>query len=180
MRLSRIAIVFCSIVGMTGLLIQPGMAAGHKKKADMMKKMAPAALVAYKVSDGPAIKSINKSLTGKAGDMAAGEKVMINKKKGNCLACHVITKLKAKAAKNPKKYADMGLIAPPLDGAADRYTEGELRMLVVNAKAAFPDTIMPGFYRADDLTRVMGKFKGKTVISAQDVENILAFLVTLK
>ena len=45
-------------------------------------------------------------------------------------------------------------------------------MLIVNAKAAFPDTIMPGFYRADKLTRVMGKFKGKTVVSAQDVENI--------
>ncbi len=178
MRLSRIAFLFCSIVGLTGLLIQPGMAAGHKKK--MMKKMAPAALVSYKISDGPAITAINKSLTGKAGDKAAGEKTMVNKKKGNCIACHVITKLKAKAAKNPKKYSQMGLIAPPLDGAASRYTEGELRMLLVNAKVAFPDTIMPGFYRADNLTRVMGKFKGKTVISAQDVENILAFLVTLK
>ena len=133
-----------------------------------------------RVSDGPAIKAINKSLTGKAGDKAAGEKVMVNKKKGNCIACHVITKLKAKAAKKPKKYSQMGLIAPPLDGAADRYTEGELRMLLVNAKAAFPDTIMPGFYRNSDLTRVMGKFKGKTVISAQEVEDILAFLVTLK
>ncbi len=178
MRLSRITFLFCSIVGLTGLLIQPSMAAGHKKK--MMKKMAPAELVSYEITDGPAIKSINKSLTGKAGDKAAGEKVMVNKKKGNCIACHVITKLKPKAVKSPKKYADMGLIAPPLDGAADRYTEGELRMLVVNAKAAFPDTIMPGFYRADKLTRVMGKFKGKTVVSAQDVEDILAFLVTLK
>ena len=143
--------------------------------------MAPAALVKYEVSDGPAIKAINKSLTGKAGDMAAGEKVMVNKKKGNCVACHVITKFKAKAAKSPKKYSDMGLIAPPLDGAADRYTEGELRMLLVNAKAAFPDTIMPGFYRnSDKLTRVMGKFKGKTVLKAQEVEDILAVLMTLK
>ncbi|MCP4933482.1 MAG: c-type cytochrome [bacterium] len=174
MRLSRIAFLFCSIVGLTGLLIQPAMAAEHAKK------MTPAALVSYKITDGPAIKAINKSLTGKAGDMVAGEKTMVNKKKGNCLACHVVTKLKARAAKKPKKYADMGLIGPPLDGAAGRYTEGELRMMLVNAKAAFPDTIMPGFYRADKLTRVMGKFKGKTVINAQDVENILAFLVTLK
>ena len=67
----------------------------------MMKKMAPAALVSYTISDGPAIKAIDKSLTGKAGDLAAGEKVMVNKKKGNCIACHVITKLKAKAAKKP-------------------------------------------------------------------------------
>ena len=177
MKLSKIAIVFCSFVGTIGLLIQPAMAAKHKMEK---KKMAPAALVKFEVSDGPAIKTINKSLTGKAGDMAAGEKVMVNKKKGNCVACHVITKFKAKAAKNPKKYSDMGLIAPPLDGAASRYTAGELRMLLVNAKAAFPDTIMPGFYRADKLTRVMGKFKGKTVINAQEVEDILAVLVTLK
>ncbi len=178
MRLSRIAFLFCSIVGLAGLLSQPSMAAKHEKK--MMKKMAPAALVTYTISDGPAIKAINKSLTGKAGDMAAGEKTMINKKKGNCLACHVLTKWKVKAEKTPKSYADMGLLAPPLDGAADRYTEGELRMLVVNAKQAFPDTIMPGFYRTSDLHRVAGKFKGKTVISAQDVENILAVLLTLK
>ncbi len=142
--------------------------------------MAPAALVSYTISDGPAVKAINKSLTGKPGDMVAGEKVMINKKKGNCLACHVISKWKVKAETAAKKYADMGHLAPPLDGAAGRYTEGELRMLVVNAKQAFPDTIMPGFYRNEKLTRVMGKFKGKTVISAQDVENILSVLVTLK
>ena len=177
MKLSRIATLFCSFVAVAGLMIQPTFAAKHKMKKEMK---APPALVKYDVSDGPAIKAINKSLTGKAGDMAAGEKVMVNKKKGNCIACHVITKLKAKAAKKPKKYSQMGLIAPPLDGAASRYTAGELRMLVVNAKAAFPDTIMPGFYRASDFTRVMGKFKGKTVISAQDVEDILAFLATLK
>ncbi len=180
MRLSRIAFLFCSIVGLAGLLSQPSMAAGHGAKKEMMKKKAPAALVSYEISDGPAIKAINKSLTGKPGDMAAGEKVMLNRRKGNCIACHVITKWKVKAKKTPKKYADMGLLAPPLDGAADRYTEGELRMLLVNAKAAFPDTIMPGFYRADKLTRVAGKFKGKTVISAQEVEDILSVLVTLK
>ena len=176
MRLSRIAVLFCSIVGLAGLLSQPSLAASHKMK----KKMAPAALVQYKISDGPTVKAINESLTGKAGDIAAGEKAMVNKKKGNCLACHVITKLKAKIAANPKKYADMGKIGPALDGAADRYTTGELRLLLVNSKKTFPDTIMPGFYRVDNLSRVMGKFKSKTVISAQDVEDILAFLVTLK
>jgi len=175
MRLSRIAVLCCSIVGLAGILSQPGMAASHK-----MKKDAAAAVVDFKITDGPAVKAINKSLTGKPGDMAAGEKTMTNRRKGNCLACHVISKWKVKAEKTPKRYADMGHIAPPLDGAADRYTEGELRMLIVNAKQAFPDTIMPGFYRTNKLTRVMGKFKGKTVISAQDVEDILAVLLTLK
>ena len=176
MRLSRIAVLCCSIVGLVGLMIQPGMAAGHKMK----KKMTAAPMAKFMISDGPAIKAINKSLTGKAGDMAAGENVMTSRKKGNCLACHVIEKLKPKAAANPGKYADMGLVAPPLDGAADRYTAGELRMLLVNATKVFPDTIMPMFYTAEGLHRVRGKFKGKTVLKAQEVEDVLAFLLTLK
>jgi len=178
MKLSRIAFLFCSIVGSAGLLTQPSMAGSHDKK--MAKKAAPVAMVAVEITDGPAIKAISKSLTGKAGDMVAGEKVMTSRRKGNCFACHVIEKLKPKAVTNPKKYADMGLIAPPLDGVADRYTKGELRMLIVDAKKAFPDTIMPGFYTIDGLHRVRGKFKGKTVLKPQEIEDVLAFLFTLK
>ncbi len=170
MKLSRIAVVFCSIVGMAGSSAQSALAAAHMKEN----------MVAYTISEGPTIKSIKKSLTGKPGDMVAGEKTMTNKKKGNCLACHVISKLKAKAKADPKRYSDMGLIGPALDGVASRYTQGELRMLLVNSKEAFPDTIMPGFYRTKNLFRVKGKFKGKTVLKAQEIEDILAFLLTLK
>ncbi len=162
------------------LLMLAGLTIVASQSAFADKKMAAPAMMKFEISDGPAIKSIKKSLTGKAGDLAKGEDMMANRKKGNCFACHVISSLAKKAAKNPKKYSDMGNIGPSLDGVAGRYTEGELRALLVDAKLAFPDTIMPGFYRTTNFTRVRGKFKGKTVLKAQEVEDILALLVTFK
>ena len=131
--------------------------------------MASAAeLVSYKVVDD----TIPASLTGKSGDAANGKKIYLNRKKGNCLACHVT-----------KDMADQpfhGNVGPPMDGVAGRYTEAELRMRIVNPKVMNPDTIMPAFYRADGFHRVLKKFQGKTVISAQEVEDIIAYLMTMK
>ncbi len=173
MKLSRIAIVFCSFAGAAGLLIQPAVA------QDKKKKQVPA-LVVYDVSDGPSVKAINKSLTGKAGDAKKGEDLIAARKKGNCFACHEIARLSVKVRSNPKKYADMGKIGPRLDGVASRYTKGELRMLLVNSKQVFPETIMPGFYRTKGLNRVKGKFKGRPVLNAQEIEDVLAYIMTLQ
>lgn len=170
MKLSRIAIAFCSFAGVAGLLCQPALAQDKKK-------MAPA-LVAFDISDGPAVKAINKSLTGKKGDPVKGENLIAGRKKGNCFACHEVTKLLVKAAGNPKKYSDMGNVAPRLDGVASRYTEGELRMLLVDSKEVFPETIMPAFYRKMGLHRVKKGFTDKTILNPQEVEDILAYMVT--
>jgi sulfur-oxidizing protein SoxX len=116
--------------------------------------------------------AIPTSLTGKAGDAAAGEKVFINRKLGNCLACHQVTALKAQPFH--------GLIGPTLDGVAERYNEGQLRLQVVNAKAINPDTIMPAFYRTEGLHRVLDKFEGKGILTAGQVEDVVAYLKTLK
>tara|TARA_R110002153_G_scaffold44108_3_gene124372 strand:- start:3861 stop:4313 length:453 start_codon:yes stop_codon:yes gene_type:complete len=116
--------------------------------------------------------AIPKSLTGKAGDPATGEKVLINRKLGNCLACHQVTALEAQPFH--------GLIGPTLDGVAERYNEGQLRLQVVNAKAINPDTIMPAFYRTEGLHRVLKKFDGKSILTAEQVEDVVAYLTTLK
>jgi len=145
----------------------------------MKKKMAPK-MVAYTMSAGPAIKAINKSLTGKAGDPKKGEDLMAARKKGNCFACHLISSLAVKAKQNHKKYAYMGDVAPPLDGVAGRLTEGEMRMMLVDSHKVYPDTIMPSFYRNTGFTRVKGKFKGKTVLKAQEIEDILSLMKTFK
>tara|TARA_R110000787_G_scaffold63679_8_gene143742 strand:- start:70388 stop:70840 length:453 start_codon:yes stop_codon:yes gene_type:complete len=116
--------------------------------------------------------AIPKSLTGKAGDPATGEKVFINRKLGNCLACHQVTALEAQPFH--------GLIGPTLDGVAERYNEGQLRLQVVNAKAINPDTIMPAFYRTEGLHRVLKKFDGKSILTAEQVEDVVAYLTTLK
>ncbi len=68
-----------------------------------------------------------------------------------------------------------------MDGVADRYSEGELRAILVNSKAIFGDqTIMPGFYRAHNPARTRKEFIDKTILSAEQVEDVIAYLKTLK
>ncbi|MCW9032774.1 MAG: sulfur oxidation c-type cytochrome SoxX [Rhodospirillales bacterium] len=128
----------------------------------------PAKLVKYEIKDG---NSIPKSLTGKPGDAKKGREAAIHRKKGNCLACHTLP------IPEQSFHGDVG---PDLKGVADRYSEGEIRLRLVNSKVVNEDTIMPAFYKTDGLNRVMKKFKGKTILSAQDVEDIVAYLMTLK
>lgn len=121
----------------------------------------------YEIKDD----AISASLTGKAGNVANGKKLAINRKKGNCLACHVMP---------IPEQAFHGNIGPDLNGVGSRYEVGELRLRVVDSKIVNEDTIMPAFYRDTGMNRVMKKFKGKSVLSAQDVEDIVAYLTTLK
>ncbi len=116
---------------------------------------------------------VAESLTGVPGDPANGRKVFANRKKGNCLACH--------ANSDMSEMLFHGEVGPPLDGVADRYDEAFLRALLVNSKAVFEGTIMPAFYvDSATLNRVLPKFQGKTILTAQEVEDVLAYLMTLK
>lgn len=127
-----------------------------------------AEMAMYKVVKG---ESIPKSLTGKAGDPASGRKLAIDRKKGNCLACH----------KMPiPEQAFHGLVGPDLKGVAGRLSEGAIRLQIVNPKIVNPDTIMPAFYKKDGFTRVLKKFKGKTMLSAAQIEDLVAYVKTLK
>ena len=125
-------------------------------------------MVSYDVVDDF---SIPVSLTGKPGDPAEGRKVAINRRLGNCLACH-----KMPGPEEPFH----GETAPDLAGVADRYEEGELRLRVVDPKIVNPATMMPSFYRIEGLNRVMKDFQGKPMLTAQQVEDVVAYLVTLK
>jgi sulfur-oxidizing protein SoxX len=115
--------------------------------------------------------SIAQSLTGKPGDAAKGRQVAINRKKGNCLACHVMP--------IPEQQFH-GEVGPPLNGVAARYSAGQVRLRIVDPKAFNPNTIMPSFYKTEGLHRLTKKFQGKTVLSAQEVEDVVAYLMTLK
>ncbi|MFN6978224.1 MAG: sulfur oxidation c-type cytochrome SoxX, partial [Gemmobacter sp.] len=96
--------------------------------------------------------AIEQSLTGVPGDPAAGEKVMTTAALGNCLACHQSEALGA--------YPFQGNIAPPLDGVAERWTEAELRGIVVNAKMTFDESFMPAFYKTTGVIRPGDGYKG--------------------
>jgi len=116
--------------------------------------------------------SIAKSLTGKPGNADNGKKLVVNRKKGNCLACHVISDL--------KDQADHGNVGPPLDDVGSRIKAAELRAQIANPKGSNPDSIMPAFLKKEGFHRLQKKWKGKTIISAQDVEDVVAYLLTLK
>jgi L-cysteine S-thiosulfotransferase len=126
------------------------------------------ALVKFDIKDG----EIPRPLTGKAGDAQKGRQVVINRQQGNCLACHEISVLKT------EPYH--GNTAPSLDGVASRLSDGQMRLRIVDPTKVNPDTMMPPFYRTDGLNRVMPQFQGKPILTAEQVEDVVAFLRTLR
>ena len=125
-------------------------------------------MVAYQVVDDA---EIAQSLTGKPGDPRQGRVVAADRKLGNCLACHSLPM--------PEQQFH-GATGPDLAGVGSRLTQGEIRLRVVNPKVANPDTMMPAFYRVKGLNRVMDDFAGKPILTAAQVEDVVAYLMTLK
>ena len=130
-------------------------------------------LVPFDVVVTAGVASIPASLTGKPGDPKEGREVVVERHLGNCLSCHEIG-----ALREEEFHGDVG---PSLDGVAERWDTGTLRMIVVNAKTVFgEETIMPAFYRVDGFNRVRPEFVGRPILTAQQVEDVVAFLATLK
>ncbi len=122
-----------------------------------------------KVVDG----AVAASLTGSPGDPAAGRKAFADRKLGNCLACHANSEM--------SEQLFHGEVGPALDGVGSRWSPAQLRAIVVDSKAVFgPDTVMPGFYSLHVGKNVAEKFVGKTILTAEQVESIVAYLSTLK
>jgi sulfur-oxidizing protein SoxX len=115
--------------------------------------------------------SLPKSLTGTSGNAEAGKKVFLTRTLGNCLACHQVTSLKSE-----EFHGEFG---PSLDGVAGRYTEAQLRLIVADPKRIFTDTVMPAFFKNEGLSRVRPEFVGKSILTAAQVEDVVAFLKTL-
>lgn len=115
--------------------------------------------------------AVEASLTGVAGNAENGASVFKNRKLGNCLACH--------ANNSMLDQSFHGEVGPPLDGVGANWSEAELRGIVTNSKNTFDGTIMPAFYAVDYAFRPLEKFDGKSVLSAQDVEDVVAYLLTL-
>lgn len=121
--------------------------------------------------------AVEASLTGTPGNPEEGVKVFTSRAIGNCVACHEVTSLSA---------AFPGNVGPMLDGVGSRWNEAELRGIVANAKLMYDGTIMPAFYKVDGFTRPGNGYTGKAaetiapILSAQQVEDVVAFLMTLK
>jgi L-cysteine S-thiosulfotransferase len=115
--------------------------------------------------------AIPASLTGAKGDAARGRAIVTNRLVGLCLLCH--------SGPFPEERLQ-GTMAPDLKGVGSRWSEGQLRLRIVDAGRLNPHTIMPPYYRTDGLTRVAPSFRGKPVLTAEQIEDVVAFLATLR
>ena len=115
--------------------------------------------------------AIETSLSGMPGDPARGRAIVASRQVGLCLLCH--------SGPFPEERFQ-GNLAPSLAGAGSRWSEGQLRLRIADSSRINPATIMPAYHRTDGFTRVAPAFKDKPVLSAQQIEDVVAFLMTLK
>jgi sulfur-oxidizing protein SoxX len=115
--------------------------------------------------------AIPQSLTGQPGDPVRGRAIVGNRTVGLCLLCH--------SGPIPEERFQ-GTMSPSLAGAGSRWSPGQLRLRMVDPARLNADTIMPAYYRIDGLQRVGRNFSGKTILSAQQIEDVVAYLATLK
>ncbi len=115
--------------------------------------------------------AIAASLTGGKGNPVRGRAIIVNRQLGLCLLCH--------SGPFPEERFQ-GNLAPDLQGAGTRWSEGELRLRIVDARVLNPESIMPPYYVADGLARVAPAFRGKPILTAEQIEDVVAYLVTLR
>lgn len=114
--------------------------------------------------------AIPASLTGMPGDAARGRALVVERS-STCILCH-------SGPFAEQKF--QGDLAPNLAGAGSRWSEGQLRLRLVDASRLNPATIMPSYYRVDGLELVGPAWRGKPILSAEQVEDIVAYLATLR
>ncbi len=110
-------------------------------------------------------------LTATPGEAARGRVIVADRQKGLCLLCHT--------GPFPEQRFQ-GSLAPDLAGSGARATPAQLRLRLVDASRLNPTTIMPGYHRVDGLTRVAPGLRGKPILNAMEIEDVVAFLATLR
>lgn len=126
-----------------------------------------APLVAVEVIDG----GIPAALTDAPGDAARGRMIVSNRQMGMCLLCH-------QAPISDDRF--QGDISTNLAGAGARWTVPQLRLRVVNSRLINPASVMPAYYRTEGLRRMTASARDKPILDAQQIEDLVAWLATLK
>ena len=138
-------------------------------------RLATAITVAVCWMVGPAAPAsgdgIPEPLTGAKGDPARGRAIVANRQVGLCLLCH--------SGPFPEERFQ-GNLAPGLSGAGARSSEALLRLRIADPARINPATIMPAYHRTEGLARVAPSYRGKPILSAEQIEDVVAFLLTLK
>ena len=126
----------------------------------------PTPLVAFEIRES----AILLPLTAQAGDPVRGRAIVLNRAESSCVLCHAV----------PDSKDPSGTIGPPLAGVGARLNPGQLRLRLVDSTRLNPDSPMPAYYRVDGLTRVAAAYQGKSILSAQQIEDMVAYLASLK
>ena len=113
--------------------------------------------------------AIPRPLAAEPGDAARGRSIVVNRDQGGCTLCHEVP-----------GETRFGNIAPPLADVGAKLSPGQLRLRVADSTRVNPDTPMPAYYRTEGLRQVAAAYRGKPVLSAQQVEDVVAYLTTLK
>ena len=115
--------------------------------------------------------AIPQSLTGPPGDPQRGREVVVSRQLGNCLLCHRMP---------VPEERFQGNLGPDLTGVASRLSAGQIRLRIVDETRLNPGTIMPPYYRVEGLRRVMADYRDKPVLTAEQVEDVVAFVLTFR
>jgi sulfur-oxidizing protein SoxX len=106
-----------------------------------------------------------------SGDVAEGQRIFVSRERGHCIACHSVDGLGAEF---------QGDVGPPLSDVGARLTPGQIRFRIIDASRLNPDTLMPPYYRTEGLEQVEAAYRGKTILTAQEIEHVVAYLSSLK
>ena len=129
--------------------------------------LAQGALYPYHVENG----EIRIPLTREPGDVMRGKAAVIGRDAGNCLLCHALPEAGERF---------MGNLAPSLAGVGARLAAGQLRLRIADSSRINRSTIMPAYYRVAGLNQVAAAYRGQPILSAQQVEDVVAYLLTLR
>ena len=121
---------------------------------------------------GPALaEGLAEPLTAMEGDAGRGRAIIADRSRGLCLLCH--------SGPFPEERFQ-GNLAPSLAGVGARMSAAELRLRLVDSRRVNPASIMPAYHRAEGLHRVAPALRGRMLLQAQEIEDVLAFLLTLR
>ena len=130
-----------------------------------------AAALTFLLVTAAASDALPPPLTATPGDPVAGKKIVLDRHVGLCLLCH--------SGPVPEERFQ-GNLAPDLAGAGARWNAAQLRLRLVNPQHFNPDSLMPAYYRTDGLVRVSERWQGRPILDAQQIEDVIAWLLTLK